>query len=325
MQRASLFFLFTCLALCARCAVANDARALIKAMSDAFSSQNYDGIFVYSRDNRVVTMRILHANIEGVDYERLIPLDGKNYEILKIGREITYAYPKNDIPLISSEALNRYSRARFSRELGRLEYYDVNEENKERVAGRLAIKLTLSPKDKNRYAYQIWLDNESKLLLKSLMLDHKQRILERFQFTQLTLKPAIDKEQFAIDIGDAQLLTDQIEEESSKTIDVESDAWDFKWLPPGYELIVLQSAEDGATKFGEMRTYSDGLSAFSVFIDAKNQEKLTYGIVQKGATSAVTMPIAKAGNQYTITVVGEIPLETAKKIAQSVTKKTKND
>jgi sigma-E factor negative regulatory protein RseB len=63
--------------------------------------------------------------------------------------------------------------------------------------------------------------------------------------------------------------------------------------------------------------YTDGLTSFSVFIEAE-QGIIPEGVAQRGATLAVMDNLSYQNKNYRITVVGEIPVITAQKIAQNI-------
>jgi sigma-E factor negative regulatory protein RseB len=63
--------------------------------------------------------------------------------------------------------------------------------------------------------------------------------------------------------------------------------------------------------------YTDGLTTFSVFIEAATGA-VPEGVASRGATLAVMDSLVHQGKSYRITVVGEIPVVTAQKIAQNI-------
>lgn len=66
--------------------------------------------------------------------------------------------------------------------------------------------------------------------------------------------------------------------------------------------------------------YSDGLAAFSIFVEAMPEAGAANLISRSGATVAVTLTLDGGSNQgnHLVTVVGEIPTATAQKIALSI-------
>jgi sigma-E factor negative regulatory protein RseB len=63
--------------------------------------------------------------------------------------------------------------------------------------------------------------------------------------------------------------------------------------------------------------YSDGIAAFSVFIEAMPPAGAGNVVSRNGATVAVTH-LSRQAEPHLVTVVGELPTETAQKIARSV-------
>ena len=69
-----------------------------------------------------------------------------------------------------------------------------------RVAGRSAVALAVVPRDQHRYGFELHLDRETALPLKSLMLNEKGQLLERFQYAQFSTGP-IDAQQLKLPIA----------------------------------------------------------------------------------------------------------------------------
>ncbi|MDX1799676.1 MAG: MucB/RseB C-terminal domain-containing protein, partial [Marinobacter sp.] len=64
--------------------------------------------------------------------------------------------------------------------------------------------------------------------------------------------------------------------------------------------------------------FSDGLAGFSVFVESLDPIKMPTGASRIGATTVYMRQVALAGQDFLITVVGEVPPETAMKVAESV-------
>jgi sigma-E factor negative regulatory protein RseB len=64
--------------------------------------------------------------------------------------------------------------------------------------------------------------------------------------------------------------------------------------------------------------YEDGLARFSLFLEPVSGEPATESRVQLGPTVAVSRRMTTAEGEVVATVVGEIPLGTAERIALSV-------
>ena len=251
-------------------ASAEEPRAWLVRMSEAFATQNYDGVFVYSHGASMETLRIIHSVKEGVERERIVRLDGPVQEIIRQDGKVTCVHGSDWNGNINHKIpLGPFARA-FVRDMSELgNSYQLVEKGNGRVAGREARVLLIQPSDDYRYGYRIWLDEETGLLLKSVLV-HRGKVLERFQFTRLNI---------AGDIDEAVL-------------------------------------EDGTG--ADTITYTDGMAAFSVFIEKIVNQKYEEVTAQKGATVAVTRIVNYPEGDHLVTVVGEIPMKTAKRIALSV-------
>ena len=194
-------------------------------------------------------------------------------------------------------------------------WYDLAVIGKSRVAGRPAVIVSLKPRDQHRYGFELHLDKETGLPLKSLLLDDKGRLLERFQFTQL-------------DTADVPSEKDLQASNDCKPVNLESDkasavksaqVWRSDWLPPGFELTSSTARKDPQTKTQvNSLMYDDGLTRFSVFLEPLNGATVTDTRTQLGPTVAVSRRLATAQGDMMVTVVGEIPVGTAERIALSM-------
>ena len=201
-----------------------------------------------------------------------------------------------------------------------------------RVAGRPVELLTLDAQDAHRFGYKLALDQKTGLLLRSLMVDHQGVILERFEYTDIVVGEPIAAEQFALKADSQQPLNNQTNshldealkhnhfiEDSQKV----APAWKVDWLPVEFQLLGQHSSQEAISglkpNMQDAMIYSDGLAAFSIFVaDAIDMSALN--VIQKGATIAYSATKKDSLGIYTVTVVGEIPLKTAKKIAHSVSR-----
>jgi sigma-E factor negative regulatory protein RseB len=185
---------------------------------------------------------------------------------------------------------------------------------KSRVAGRAAVIVSLVPRDQHRYGFELHLDKETGLPLKSLLLNEKGQLLERFQFTQLDtdvpqeseLQPGPDCKAIALDSDKAS---------AAKV----AQTWHSDWLPPGFELTSSNARKDPETKTQvNSLMYDDGLARFSVFLEPLNGATVTDTRTQLGPTVAVSRRLTTPQGEMMVTVVGEIPIGTAERIALSM-------
>ena len=69
----------------------------------------------------------------------------------------------------------------------------------------------------------------------------------------------------------------------------------------------------------ETLLFSDGLSVFSVFFDPQGGRLLPEVQAQRGATVAQLARVNARGGDFLVSVVGEIPIETAQRVADLAT------
>ena len=89
--------------------------------------------------------------------------------------------------------------------------------------------------------------------------------------------------------------------------------WNVGWLPLGFTLTDLPQATSGR------RTYTDGLAVFSVFLEPLGQDiRPGEGVVSSGGTTSYTRGMHLGGQPVLVTVIGEVPLNTARMVADSI-------
>ena len=89
------------------------------------------------------------------------------------------------------------------------------------------------------------------------------------------------------------------------------------WMPQGFKLSNGQMNNSGEGQSWS-QLYSDGLSAFTVFIEESTEKSKPAKISRIGATVAATREFASNDSVYDVTVVGELPPKTVKKMLKAV-------
>ncbi|RLU06330.1 RNA polymerase subunit sigma [Pseudomonas prosekii] len=292
-------------------AYADEAQDWLTRLGQAEQQQSFNGTFVYERNGSFSTHNIWHRVQDGKVRERLLQLDGSAQEVVRIDGH-TQCVSGTLIAGLGGSA-NAAARALDPQKLKN--WYELAVIGKSRVAGRAAVIVSLKPRDQHRYGFELHLDKETGLPLKSLLLNDKGQLLERFQFTQLDtadvpsdsdLKPGPDCKAIAIN-------TDKTS--AQKTAEV----WHSDWLPAGFELSSSSSRKDPETKTQvSSLMYDDGLARFSVFLEPLNGATVTDTRTQLGPTVAVSRRLTTPQGEIMVTVVGEIPIGTAERIALSM-------
>ncbi|GED22985.1 MucB/RseB C-terminal domain-containing protein [Halomonas halmophila] len=171
-----------------------------------------------------------------------------------------------------------------------------------RIAGRTARILEIEPLDDQRYGRRLWLDVETVLPLKQMLLDERGRAIETFQITELR---------------DPRLYHGDIKA-SSPTTPSRDAAWQPGWLPEGFEprAVPEEAFSEGA---GDQQLYGDGLATLSLFVETiSGQQLLKPGLHRLGVSHAAVLHRKMGGEPRQVVVLGEMPPGVLQRVAESV-------
>ena len=306
----------------------------LERMNRAFLVENYDGVFTFLRGAHMSSLRVLHAVIDGVQHERLIHLDGSAREIIRIGGVLTCVLlPGDELAGLADNVPAGPLAGTFTRDFSAASpLYRLRLGGASRIAGRNARQLTIQPVDRDRYGYELWLDEATGLLLKSELHGAGRVPLEVFQFGQLRVGASLQARDFVAP-GHARQIVISEPAAAPRAVDPRSrataprGAWSVGWLPAGFAMAAsdVRRAAHRADALSTMM-YGDGVAAFSVFIEPVQPSASKAAIrpaearvMHEGATVAMTLDVNDdAGKPFLVTVVGEVPDATAAKVLRSV-------
>lgn len=290
---------------------ADEAQDWLTRLGRAEQQQSFQGTFVYERNGSFSTHDIWHRVQNGQVHERLLQLDGSAQEVVRVdGR--TQCVSGTLVAGIGSSR-DAPSRAFDPQKLN--QFYELAVIGKSRVAGRNAVIIAITPRDQYRYGFELHLDRETALPLKSLLLNDQGQLLERFQFTRLDTAVAPEDRELAPSSECTPIAI-----ANSNAPQVEStESWHLEWLPPGFQMTNNSTHKDSQTKATvDSLMFEDGLARFSVFLEPISDASVTETRTQLGPTVAVSRRLNTADGEMMVTVVGEIPIGTAERIALSV-------
>lgn len=171
---------------------AADASDWLNRLAEADRQNSFQGTFVYERNGSFSTHEIWHrVESDGAVRERLLQLDGARQEVVRVdGRTQCISGGLAD-QLADAQLwpVRKFDPSQLA------SWYDLRLVGESRVAGRPAVVLAVTPRDQHRYGFELHLDRDTGLPLKSLLLNEKGQLLERFQFTQLNTGAAPAEDQ----------------------------------------------------------------------------------------------------------------------------------
>jgi len=281
---------------------------------------SYIGSFLYEHDGKMETMRVVHRVQDKSFRERLYSLTGSAREIIRDDKSVWCYIPDKQIGVHENRqsSRNAFLQLRGEQISGLDNYYSFKLGSIGRVADRPAQRISIMPRDGYRYGYELWVDEETGLLLRSDLKNESGQTIERYMFVEISIGGNIaDAELEPMTPGDS--LSWFGIDKSGQTEAVAPDkpmAWDSKALPGGFMLsysINRRSPMDDDVV--EHHVYSDGLSSVSLFVKkATDSEAKAEGVTRMGAVSAYSTRI----DDFDITVVGEVPEPTVSMIAKGV-------
>jgi sigma-E factor negative regulatory protein RseB len=270
-------------------------------MSRSLRQVSYHGVVTLQRDEDMQVMQVSHAVDDGSSSERLIELTGQGAQVERISHPLDCVHPGDR--MLRMETLTEVDPC------GIAQQYRFTVIDHERVAGRDAVRMKIEPRDMYRFGYMLSLDEETGLLLKSQTISHGHKTLETMQFAHLSFSDVIPA------TGNVEVVHEaQHPKSDDANVDTpESRAWTVGWLPRGF------AATDPALGNSGRRTYTDGLAVFSVFLEDLNVEMRSgEGLILQGGTMTYTRGMDLTGQSVLVTVIGEVPVNTARMVADSV-------
>ncbi|NRB37500.1 MAG: MucB/RseB C-terminal domain-containing protein [Pseudomonadales bacterium] len=292
------------------------AQQLIEKMSVSARTQDFKGYFTFERGRQSTSYFVAHKVKDDKQHQRIVFMDGQPMEIIKDGHSFQCLHPGGK----NIEAAHGHlgSLGNLNKSKAKLwAYYTAETLGEQRVAGRETTKILLKPQDQHRYPFVFNVDNVSGLMVKMVVLDTHGAPMERFHFVNLELGNVSEKD-LAPGIKDYRVVEHGAAVDVHDSARVDTDHWQLAWLPGGFEQETTAMKPWNAALENKAFMYSDGLSAFSVFIEESSSENQASISKQLGSTAAISHYMQADGKVYLITVVGEIPVMTAKQIASAV-------
>lgn len=282
-------------------------------MNHSIHERSYEGRFVYQVGEKLDALYLIHRVHEGIEKERLIVLNGKSREVVRNANAVASISDDTGAVHAGSNTLELIPSWTIDNQLLEQNYsFSLHEGS--RVAGRSTVEIRIKPKDEHRYGYDLFLDKETGIPLRSIMLDEVNNVLSQMMFVELKT----DDETTPIEFDHSKL--DHAQGHRNPIVeerDVSSSLWRFDWVPNGYQLSVHRvNAKDDEHNSLRHFVFTDGLASISLYIE-KVEEAGFQGVSRMGATHAVSV----YKDEHQITAIGEAPAVTLKLLVDATSKK----
>jgi sigma-E factor negative regulatory protein RseB len=292
----------------------SEAEAWLERLGPALNMTSYRGVFVYARGDRVHSMQIAHRYQNGIVEERLVLQDGGSGEIVRKGTNVVCVLPETGrIKLDQVIPSGPFAGAFTGQFVPLSRWYRAEMKGEDRIAGYDVVSVALSARDPYRYSHRLWLEKSTGLLVKSHVRNAEGEVLEHFQFTSLEIGGRIPDSEFEIQTRGREITRTLKDADSRESKVQRTNGWQLGWQPDGF----MPAATPRSGK-GQAVAFSDGLAAFSVFVEPAGAVSMPTGASRIGATTVYMHKVREQGNAFLVTVVGELPPQTARRVAESV-------
>ncbi|MBE0485206.1 MucB/RseB C-terminal domain-containing protein [Marinobacter sp.] len=290
------------------------AMSWLKRLGPALNMTSYRGVFVYARGDQVHSMQIAHRYRDNQVEERLVMQDGGSGEIVRKGMTVVCVLPdRGHIRLDEIIPSGPFAEAFTSQLMPFGDWYYPQLEGEDRVAGYDVVTIALRARDEDRYSHRLWLEKDTGLLVKSHVRDANGDVLEHFQFTSLQITDDIADEELQVQTQGREITRTLSAGDPQQSSVSRMNGWTLNWQPEGF----VPAAAPRSSK-GKAVAFSDGLAAFSVFVEPVGLLKMPTGASRVGATTIYLREMSVAERPFLVAVVGEIPPRTARKVADAV-------
>lgn len=303
-------------------AESRDIRTWLMRIHDAAGQRNYQGTFIVSGGGAVSSARIAHY-CEGKDrYERIDTLDGERRLQLRHNDKVHVLWPQQKVAELRRRDLPVFPSLLQTGGDRLAEFYEVQAQGVDRVAGHEADVLMVKAKDAHRYGYKLWAERQTGLLLRADVIGERGDVLETSAFSEVTIgvKPQIDAVLASIRKSEGY----RVVRHTLQPTQLESEGWVLRAVAPGFMPVScvkrpLDASERDAPAPEVIQTiYSDGLTHVSLFIEPYRSDR---HVKPLAASLGATQTLMQRHGDWWITVVGDVPMATLRLFTKSLERK----
>ena len=292
-----------------------EVRLWLMRIHNAAGQRNFQGTFVVSAAGSISSARIAHFYEGSHQFERIEPLDGQARHVLRHDNVVHTVWPLNKVALVEQrDAINSFPSMLLDGDDRIVDFYEVQPQKSERVAGHDADVLWLKPRDAFRYGYRLWAETHSGLLLRAEVLNERGEVLEVSAFSEVSIgvrsQPELVLQPMRKQAGY------RIVKPVLSPTQLSAEGWGLRQGVAGFRqlscirrpLELLGGVDSKLPATEALQTvFTDGITYVSVFIEPFDaQRHVRPAINTVGATQTLT---SRHGN-FWLTVVGDVPTVT---------------
>lgn len=291
-------------------------------MHQASKNRAYIGTYVVSAGGSMSSAKIWHVCEGNQQIERVETLTGAPRSTFRHNDRVVTFLPEHKLVRSEKrESLGLFPDLLQSADHRIADFYKVQREGVDRVAGVEADIVMLAPKDSLRFGYRIWTEQKKGLVVKLQTLDTDGKVLEQAAFSELQLDAPVKMDKLLQMMGKVDGY--RVEEPVLVKTTAVAEGWVLKAPVAGFKGMSCYkrpSSTSGAASIDEplQWVFSDGLASVSLFVEPLDRQRHEReSTMSMGATHTMTRQLGS----YWLTVVGEAPLSTLKLFADGLERK----
>lgn len=279
----------------------------------------YMGTFVVSVGSDMASARIWHVCDGEQQMERVETLTGAPRSTFRRNDQVLTFFPDSRVAVAERrESFGLFPNLLQSGDASIARFYSLRAAGHERVAGFEADVVQLRPRDKLRFAYKIWTEKKTGLVVKLQTLDVYGQVLEQAAFSELQLDAPVSMARLSQMMGNTEGY--QVETPDLVKTTAAAEGWALKAPVPGFQPMSgyrrsVASTAEGRHDSTLQWIFSDGLATVSLFLEDFDPRRHGQpGAQALGATHTLTRRIG----DWWLTAVGEVPQQTLQVFAQAL-------
>ncbi|MEI9698264.1 sigma-E factor regulatory protein RseB [Moellerella wisconsensis] len=291
-------------------AAQSGAETVLEDMGNAAQRLSYEVSFITISPQSITPGRYRYGLINKQPVAQMIQMDSSRREIVQKGNVISYFEPGFDAFSLNGQYIVDHLPSVIFANFPQLSaYYNFIDAGRTHIGDRPCLVIRVISKDNSRFNYVLLIDEETRLPLRIDLLDNNNETLEQFRVisTVLDSKSVHDSLIALSKLNLPPLLVAPKNEKPAFT-------WRVGSVPPGFEEISRSRRNIQQGDQLETAMFSDGLFSFSVNVTKAGNGKLIEQPISRGRRTIYTL----TQGQNEVTIIGELPLATAKQIASSI-------
>jgi sigma-E factor negative regulatory protein RseB len=303
-----------------------DPAGLLTLVQQAMQQRSYAGTLIYSAPEGVFSSKLTRLVSGSQVWEHMESLDGPQQRVFRHNDTVHTIWPSQRVITVERHGATGESLGFAEIDPRLRDSYDLKFAADERVAGRETRVLVLKPRDDQRFSQRLWIDRQTYVVLRADIMNATGKVLESVFFSNVDLDARVTRDQT---INPAKRL------EGFRTVQMISDAttldaegWVPGTLPSGFRPVGCvrrpmgdpQQQPDGKPVRVIQAVFSDGLARVSLFVEPADTSKSMRTLsTHLGATHTIR---TTRDERWWVTVMGDLPLQTLKAFADSVTRRS---